>query len=837
MQETTTHWRSFAEYAPGSGPFDEMVSEGGALRPHCATLVKALESLGAAELSARLETARRTIHDHDVTYNVYGDPRGMDRPWQLDMVPLLVPPPAWTRVETAIIQRAHLLNLILTDVYGAQRLIHERLLPAALIYANPGFLRPCHGIHVQTGRYLHMHAADLARTADGYWWALADRTQAPSGAGYALENRIVLSRSMPEAFRDCQVLRLASFFRALRETLLSLAPRPTDNPRVVLLTSGPFNETYFEHAYLARYLGFTLVEGGDLTVRDQAVFMKTVEGLQPVDVVLRRLDDSFCDPLELRGDSFLGCAGLVEAARARQVTVANALGSGVVETAAILPFLPRLCRHFLGEDLKLPSVPTWWCGEPKAREYVLDHLHELVIKPAFSTGNREPIFGAGLSKKEREALGDQIRARPLAFVAQETMALSTAPVWLSDRLEPRSIMVRVYAAACGDTYSVMPGGLTRVASSPSSAIVSMQSGGVSKDTWVLSDRPVSPVTLLAASGAPVEIERAPKDLPSRVADNLFWLGRYAERCEYQVRIFRAATARLSDATTISDTPELSTMLGAMAAMHLVPAESASEEEIAALEQQILSVMFIDEPRPGLRDTLNQLRHVAWLVRDRLSGDAWRILNQLHQDLRADRPPERSGDGLVLLNRMIMSLAAFSGMEAENMTRGHGWRFLDIGRRLERAVMLATIVRAVLPPHGGPNGNDDAALWPLLEIADSGMTYRRRYFAQASLAPVLDLVLADDSIPRSFAFQLEALGEHVDKLPRDPRAPKPTREEALVASLSATVRNANIRSLCAARAIGEPGPLDDLLKGLIAGAERLSDTMTHYYFTHAVPRLS
>ena len=735
MPETTASWSGFADYAPEGRTFDEMVSARGVVRPHGAGLVGALEALGPAEMSARLEAARQTIRDHDVTYNVYGDPLGMDRPWQLDIVPLPVAPDSWARFEAGLAQRARLLDLILADLYDGQRLLRERLLPPALVYANPGFLRPCHGLPVIGGRHLHLHAADLARTPDGTVWVLADRTQAPSGAGYALENRIALSRSLPEAFRDCRVQRLAPFFRGLREMLYALAPRPTDAPRVVLLTPGPFNETYFEHAYLARYLGFMLVEGGDLTVRDEAVFLKTVEGLQPVDVVLRRMDDGFCDPLELRGDSSLGVAGLVQAVRAGRVAVANALGSGVLETPAMLPFLPGLCRHLLGEDLALPSVPTWWCGQPRECDHVIARLDEMVIKPAFSRVRRDPVFGAQLSRREREALVDEIRARPGEFVGQTALALSTAPVWAGARLEPRAIVVRVYAAADGDGYAVMPGGLTRVADDTASSVVSTQSGGGSKDTWILSDGPVAPVSLLAPAARPVAVDRAPKDLSSRVADNLFWLGRYAERCENLVRVFRAATSRLVEAASIEDAPELAAMVQAMATLKLVPAEAPASESIAELEAQVLAAMLDEDRQPGLRDTLGQLRHVAWLVRDRLSGDAWRILNQLHQDLRGDVACERAGDALVLLNRIVMTLAAFSGVEAENMTRGHGWRFLSAGRRLERGATLATVVRAMLPPRG----NDTAALWPLLEIGDSSMTYRRRYYAQASLAPVLDLL--------------------------------------------------------------------------------------------------
>src|SRR5580704_12440352 len=493
-------WRLLEGYEPVERVYDETLAADGQVRPHFEPLIRSLEALGRSELTSRWENARRAIRTNGVTYNVYGDPEGTNRSWELDMVPLVISSAEWSHLERALIQRARLLNLILADVYGPQRLLRQGLLPPALLFANPAFLRPCHGIAVPRDLRLHLHGVDLARSPDGQWCVLADRTQAPSGAGYALENRIVISRSLPEPFRDCRVQRLASFFRAQRDALMSLAPQQRDQPKVVLLTPGPYNETYFEHAYLARYLGFTLVEGGDLTVRDRRVFIKTVDGLEPVDVIFRRLDDSFCDPLELSGDSSLGVAGLVEAARAGNVTIANALGSGVIETAAIMPFLPALCRHLLGAELMLPSVATWWGGQPKELQYVLQHLDQLVVKRAFPTEAREPVFGRKLSDHEKSLLAAELRARPDHFVAQEQVPLSAAPVWHRHKMEPRPVVFRTYVAA-GDSYAVMPGGLTRVSSTHDVPIVSMQRGGGSKDTWVLSEGPVSAVTLLTPAGS------------------------------------------------------------------------------------------------------------------------------------------------------------------------------------------------------------------------------------------------------------------------------------------------------------------------------------------------
>ena len=829
----TSPWKLLEGYQPRGHVHDEFVAPGGQLRPHYDTFVRSLEALGRHELASRWENAKRAIRDNGVTYNVYGDPEGVDRPWTLDMIPLLVAPSEWNRLEVALIQRARLLNSILADLYGPQRLLHERHLPAPLVFGNPGFLRSCHGITVPRGIHLHLHAVDLARSPDGQWWVLADRTQAPSGAGYTLENRIVLSRSLPEAFRDCQVQRLASFFWAQRDTLTALSASHRDTPRVVLLTPGPLNETYFEHAYLARYLGFTLVEGGDLTVRDRRVFIKTLDGLQPVDVIFRRLDDSYCDPLELRADSTLGVAGLVEAARAGNVTIANALGSGAIETAAISRFLPGLCRNLLGEDLLLPSVPTRWCGDPDDLRFALDHLDQMVIKRSFPPVSGQPVFGRTLTALQRAALVSEIRAHPDAFVGQDEMPLSTAPVWVGQKLESRPLVMRMYVAAAGDSYAVMPGGLTRIAAGGEVPIVSMQRGGGSKDTWVLTDGPISPMSLLAPPTIRIQRERRSGDLPSRVADNLFWLGRYAERVEHSVRLLRSVVARLTDEDVSEVTPERTALVKVLVSLDLLPTSLRVPRPARDLEQELLASLFRPGPGSRLRETLEDLRRIASNVRDRLSIDTWRILNQLRQDFRLRHGRIQLDDALLHLNRMITDLAAFSGMEMENMTRGHGWRFLDIGRRLERAANMA----ALLTQSTAPGAAHQAMLGPLLEIADSTMTYRRRYFAQPQLPLVLDLLVADATNARSMAFQIVQLGDHVDHLPRDKRAPSPAQEQRIVTQMAEAIANADLDVL------GQPGEDDSfpelhaLLNTTVDDLRRLSDVITYYYFSHAEVRVS
>lgn len=825
-----------ARYAAPRLVYDELMGPAGSPRAHWRPLIRALGRLGIGELAARGEAARQFLRENGVTYNVYGDSQGFERTWQLDPLPLLIPPGEWSRLEAGLIQRTRLLGRILEDLHGPQELLARHGLPPALVYSNPAFLRPCRGIRPVGGVPLFLHAVDLTRSPDGQWWVLGDRTQAPSGAGYALVNRIALSRVFPEEFRECQVERLAGFFQVVRDTLRGLAPQNRENPTVALLTPGAYNEAYFEHAYLARYLGFPLVEGGDLTVRDRRVFIKTLEGLRPVDVILRRVDDTFCDPLELRADSFLGVPGLVEAARAGNVAIANPLGSGIVETPAMLAFLPALCRQLLGEELRLPSVGTWWCGQERELRHVTGHLPQLVIKRAFpSAAGGEPLFGRELDPERREALLSDIRSAPHAYVGQEEMALPTAPVLLEGGLVPRSLVLRAFICASPDGVHVMPGGLTRIAAGRRGSVVSTQSGGSSKDTWVLTDGPVSTVTLLRPAPAVVRIERQPSEVPSRVADNLFWLGRYAERLEDTVRLLRVVISRLSGEGAAGAPPELPGLVKLLVALELVPAATAAEgESTAKIERQVLLLIYQASRLGSVREVLARLRHIAFVVRDRFTADTWRIFNKLQMDAQARPGHLPVTESLSLLNTLILDLAGFNGMAMENMTRGHGWLFLDIGRRLERILHVLSLLTAVV--RTDPEGA--LLLDPLLEVADSVMTYRRRYFARPQLSGVIDLLLLDDTNPRSVAFQLKALLADVTELPSAGGGVGGAGPEGgYLEQAAARLRMADALELGEAAGREGRGGLAFLLEALTRDVTATSDALCLHYFTHADSRVS
>ena len=835
-RETPAAARSglFAGYRAPVGSYDETFAGDGEPRPHWQKVVQAFEAMGPRELARCWQQARRMIRENGVTYNVYGDAQGMERLWELDPVPWVIGPAEWAGLEAALTQRARLLNAVLTDVYGPQRLLAEGLLPPELVFAHPGFLRPCHGLSVPNDRHLHVYAADLTRTPDGHWWVLADRAQSPAGSGYALENRQVLSSILPEVLRDCQVQRLASYFAALRQTLHDMATRHRDNPRIVLMTPGPYHETYFEHVYLARYLGYPLVEGGDLTVRDQRVYLKTLAGLQAVDVILRRLDDAFCDPLELNQTSLLGSAGLVQAVRAGNVSVVNALGSGWLESAALMPFLPVLCRRLLDEELALPSAPTWWCGNTGGLAYVLDHLEALVVIPTSSRAEQGVIRGDQLSHDERSELADRLRARPYEYAAQHYLSLPSLPVWNGTGVQARQALLRTYAVAARDTYKVMPGGLTRVPANSGPPAVSMQSDGGSKDTWVLCEGAPDTLTLLPPAGQPITLRRSGYEFPSRAADNLFWIGRHSERAEGLVRLLRSLLIRLTDESGLKSSAAFPTLFHAMQAQGFGRLTGAGEQpdSLASRVQALLAILFDPQVTHGLRAVLGTLHRVAATVRDYMTLESWRIITHLDEDF--DWRPlahhaERLPDALALIDRTIMRLAAFSGLMEENMIRGPEWHFLDLGRRLERAAHTAGLLRSTLVEVDEQEG---AVLEALLEIGDSAITYRTRYLAALQCAPVLDLLLTDDTNPRAVVYQLVRLAAHVERLPRDRAMPSLSPAQRRVMAMLTRLRLVEIDALCQVGRNGRRGHLETTLTELQTDFSGLSDTLTHHYLSHA-----
>ncbi|MBS1141808.1 MAG: hypothetical protein H6R13_3261 [Proteobacteria bacterium] len=813
--------------------YDEMLSADGTVRPHWKQFLNHLDALAPDDMRRRLDFAEQRIQENGVTYNVYADPNGADRPWTLDPLPLIIPPDEWAEVSAAVAQRATLLNAILADLYGDQTLLSEGLLPPALVYGQHGYLWPCRGIKPPGDIWLHHYAVDLARSPNGRWWVIADRTQAPSGAGYALENRLVVSRVFPEMFRDLRVQHVADFFRDQLDGLTALAPLDGDEqPHMVLLTPGPYNETYFEHAYLARYLGFPLVEGQDLTVRGETVYLKTLRGLKRVHVILRRQDDAYCDPLELRGESALGIPGLVNVARAGRVVIANALGSGLLASGALMGFLPAICRHLLGEKLAMPSVATWWCGEKPALDFVKENFDDLVIKPAYPTQNLEPIFGHELKGEARAEMLRRIEARPHAYVAQEMINLSQAPTWSrahERRLLARPVGLRAYAVTTPDGYSVMPGGLARVTTGASTRIISMQRGGASKDCWVLTNGPVSQFSMLKPSVGVRDLVRAGANLSSRVVENLFWLGRYSERFDDSARMLRVALSRV----VVGGGQKTPVVVWAMElARHLgvLPELGEDSEVKEGSEHELLEAIYDPAQPGGLASNIRSLMWSATHVRERLSLDHWHSLNRLQRDQQAALKVHPTlTEAIAFLDRVLGISSSLTGFAMDNMTRDDGWRFLIIGRRLERLSFLAMSVAHFLRM---PSSRGAGSLEWLLELSDSIITYRSRYSRQPELLPVIDLLVFDDSNPHGVVFQASVLMRYLDRMARELGV---SFGEGLAEALERLhkfdlerLENVEFDNL------EEWAPCEELaslLQGLDSAASQLSGALGMRYFTH------
>ena len=729
-----------ADYRLQPGVPDEMIDPDGNIRPGWSQLMAAFDKLGPAELAARFERADQYLRDAGVFYRKYDGAEGKERAWPLAHVPLLIDEADWSRISAGLIQRAELLETVIADVYGDNTLVRQGLLPPELVARNGEFLRPLVGVKPVSGHYLHFCAFELGRGPDGAWWVLGDRAQAPSGAGFALENRVATTRALSDIYSDMNVQRLAGFFRDFRDKLFDDAKR--DGGRVGILTPGQLNETYFEHAYIARYLGLMLLEGEDLIVEDGKVMVRTVAGPKPVSVLWRRMDASFVDPLELRYDSRIGTPGMVEALRHGSISMINALGTGLLETRALAAFMPRLAQKLLGANLLLPEIATWWCGQPGEQKHVLDNFDNLLIGPAFSTSLpfddlRGTALGSSIPPDQKAALLARIRANGADYVGQEPVQLSTAPVYVDGKLQPRPITLRVYAARTAQGWTIMPGGFARVGSSQDTSAIAMQRGGQAADVWVLSSKPVERVSLLPQDGQKL-VRNSPGSLPSRAADNLIWLGRYAERCEATVRILRAYNARLAELSK-ADLPILTHCAEFLDSIDVDAGEAMPQGLLASIDSAV---------------------HSAGQIRDRFSPDGWLALNDLQKTAQRFATRVKSGDDSTRAMTVILrKLAGFSGLVHENMYRFAGWRFLELGRRLERAIQIARIVS-----HLTSKDAPDGSLEMLLEIGDSVMSHRRRYSVRAGTQSAIDLLALDPLNPRSVIFQIAELRAQIEMLP-------------------------------------------------------------------------
>lgn len=806
-------------YAGKGQRYDECVDAAGNLRPVWAQFFDLVGSDPGKALAAASETSHRAIVEQDVSMNVYRGERAGVQAWPLDAMPMLLGPADWSSLTRALRQRAHLFNELLLDLYGEQRVLAAGQMPAALAMANPHYLRACAGVARGRGPFLHSYAVDLARSPDGNWWVIEDRLDAPSGLGYSLQNRIITRQALPEVFHRAPVHRLFQFFKDYRASLASLAPTPSSDPRIALLSPGPANETYHEQAYLARYLGYTLVEGEDLATRDGQVFLRTVGGLKRVDVLLRRLDSEFCDPLELDARSLLGVPGLLQVAHAGGVGLANLPGARALETPGLLAFLGPLCRQVMGEELLLPNVATWWCGQPAARDYVLSNLESLVVKPTFRTrDSAPPRYGAWLSRTARAALANEIRAQPGAWCAQERVFHGTTPGWHAGQLRPMPFILRLFVTWHDGDYVVLPGGLTRCNPKGEDMIVSLQQGSVSKDTWVLHDGKPTPLPAFITS-RPAETLRNPAATPSRMANNLFWLGRYLERSSQLARKFEKLDAMLEDEISHLDpsVPADALRLLAWAQDVRLDGKQGLVEQAAHLKQ----VGADGAHYGGLAANVANLVRLLEQLKAHLPHEGWQSLRQLRQ--------RRISTDSAACAWLRQQLAAVDGLANESMPRNLGWHFLDLGRRIERGIQVLQLSRVLLFPPA-ETAVTEFRLQSALHLADSLFTYRAAYHGQLDASGALDWLLLAEANPRGFRFQAEQIYEHLRELPADfaPRAIEALR--SLAFRLQSAARLAESNGLAA-----DPVRAAALVAELQTDLFTLSERLGEIYFAHTAAR--
>ena len=816
------------------------------LVPHWERFLNALGTTSAAdgdggasvELAARAARVQRRVREDGASYNVHAASGDGSREWPLQLLPFIVGADEWVAIERGVTQRARLLNATLADVYGAQTLLHDAVLPPSLVFAHPQYLRPVHGAVPAAGVHLHVAAFDIARGPEGRWWVLSQRLQAPSGLGYLLENRLLVSHEFPEAFADLRVQRVAAAFSGLLSALRAMSPAG-DRSRIVLLTPGPLHETYFEQVFLARYLGITLVEGNDLTVRDRQLFLKTMQGLERVHVVLRRVDDEWLDPLELRSDSALGVPGLLQALRAGEVVLANTPGAGVLESPGLAAFWPGVAQRLLGEELLLPASTHWWCGEDSVWQAQRARLSEFVVAATFpasaTTQGFDPVVAADLDPAQQAALSARVDADPSAFTLQARVLPSHTPVWDGTAIDLRAAVLRVFALTDGrGGWQVLPGGMARVASRRERGLdpwLSMQHGSASADLWVMTHGEVDATSLLPSPLSSADLLEQQRTVTSRAAENLFWLGRYTERAEFAVGLVRLALETLRSAS-----PPVREWIGQLVQRHaLVPEGTPTPaQSLRVFERALAHGLPAASGVTSVGFNLRALVACAQSLRERLSPDHWRLIQELDDHFEqhigsALALSAREGgaapvaDVVGVLGRTAMHLAAVTGAQTDRMVRDDGWRLLSVGRQVER---LDTLCQALARGLEAGLAASDEGFDLLLGLFDSVITYRARFQARREVLPLLDLLVFDTDNTRSVAWVARTLRDRLRKLARhdgawayevtDPLPAPETWQAEQMAQLDAS---------------GRPAEMVAALDRTVAAARELSDAIGNHLFAH------
>lgn len=832
----------FSDYFKDFENYDEVLKSDMSINPNWEKLLKNFSKLGMDELKKRQNDLDWLLAENGVTYNVYNDPNGLNRPWSLNIIPFVIDHNEWKTIEKGLQQRAHLLDLVLKDIYGDQELIKNGIVPSEIIFAHKGFLRPCYQIQYKTPQQLLIHSADLARGPDGRMWVVNDRTEAPSGMGYSLENRFSVREVAPDFFKEINVKQPFDFFKDFNDLLINSACTNKENPTIVILTPGPHNETYFEHAYLSSFLGYPLVKGNDLVVRENKVWIKTLKGLIQVDVIYRRVDDAYSDPLELKGNSYLGVTGLLNVVRAQNVSIINPIGSGVLENPGLIPFMNSVCNYFLKEELILPQIASWWCGQEKERKFVLENIKKFVVKPIDNTHRKHIYFCEFLDDNEIEALKKEILAKPYRYVAQEKISFSTAPNLTKENLEPRKVMCRTFAVANKESFSIMPGGLVRVASERKVLRVSNQKGGTSKDFWVTNNNENSFKKRQryhwhhSSSNNFSGIE----NLPSNTAENLFWSGRYLARTLVTARYIRMVLHQMTNSEfnkRESDTETLHILFQSVTHLTSIFPGFTGKNKEKALEnplEEIAIVLFDEKQFGSLANSLSSFKNSYYSLRNLWSKDMWRVYEMLEKIWRKfDKKNHNNIPKITkLLDEVITRLIAFIGLIEESILVDQGLLLYFIGFQMEQAIMTVDKSRALLTIRYDEEVEYEI-LESLLNSHESLNIYRYSFKSYLNVENVIKLILLDDSYSRSLKYQLNRIQKDIFRLPKRTDDDELTFVQKSILKACDIVENARASVLIHVdNDAFTRSQLEELLAALSDVVHQTSMSLTDTYFNHS-----
>ena len=824
------------EYCAQIKGLDEILDKNGTVKPHWQQLFSNIDAMGLTELGNRGNDILAKLKENGVTYNVYDSSDGSNRPWKLDPIPFLIEQKEWDEISKGLIQRARLLDAIYKDIYGPRNLIKEGILPPQVIYNNVGFSPACFDVKIPADNQLILSAIDFARGPDNRMWVMDSRTQSPSGMGYAIENRSVISKYVPELTEGLALRRLAPFLNKFQSSISGLSTNKNGQPNVVYLTPGPQTETFYEHTFIASHFGYTLVMGDDLMVRNGMVWLKSISGLEKVDVIVRRVDDEYCDPLELREDSHLGVPGLLQAIRLGNVVVLNSPGVNVLENHALLPFMKGACNYFFKEDLILPNIATWWCGQEKELKFVLENLNKLIIKKASGKEHHRSIFTRKLSEKQLSELRLKILANPEQYVAQEESSLRTAPSLVNGRIEPRLSVSRAFLVSDGKEYHIMNGGLTRSSSDSNFFVISNQLGGSSKDTWIVSDTPFQSKNRVVINNNKIDFK--PAALPSKSAENLFWAGRYCERMLVTTKAIGLVINVLQDNITLGGAPQsdhLDTLLRGLSHTTMYYPGFLDEKMISEPYKGILEIVRSPKLSSSIINTLRDFLRCVTAVNDKWNHDTRTYINAIESTFSQFDDLNESAPNKIqrVMTRLQSRLFSFYGIFGESFPRDEAYYLFESGKLIERILAQISLMRAVFNTKCSAN-TEKELIEAVLINHNLLVYYRQMYKSFANLETTFDLIILDEKLPYSLSYMLGKLAEYIGQLPNNTYPKRISLAAKAILEAQTKIRLADVNTLTVYDEDDHQlYNLDALLANTYTLVSGVTDLLSNQYFLHAV----